>query len=324
MTDPEKLVPDDAMLVRYLLGALPADEAEPIEEASVVDDELAARLNTLENDLVDSYVRGELEGRKLAQFHSWYMSSPRRMRKVGAAKAFLAGAYAAPEKVSAEPENVTAKVQVVGGSQFGTLFGAKPPDAQESKAPRLSIWRMALLGLAAAAAILIAAVAYLSYQNKQLHKEVAGTKQETTALTAQLNEKHAAAAVAVDKNNAPARLADGLNNVATVALFLSAPTRGTATVPKIDVPPGTGLVVLSLGLGGSGEDAYRAELMDPPTHRVVWHSGILRPGSDGTFVSVSVPAQVLRSQMYLVELLRDGAKGAPEPVATYPFRAEVK
>jgi hypothetical protein len=61
-----ELEPNDAVLVRYLLGSLPVDEAEPIEEASIVDDDLSARLNAIERDLVDSYVRGELEGPNLA------------------------------------------------------------------------------------------------------------------------------------------------------------------------------------------------------------------------------------------------------------------
>src|SRR5580704_15458329 len=84
-----KLEPNDAVLVRYLLGSLPVDEAEPIEEASIVDEDLAARLNAIEFDLVDSYVRGELEGPNLARFQSWYLSSPLRAQKVEAAKAIL-------------------------------------------------------------------------------------------------------------------------------------------------------------------------------------------------------------------------------------------
>ena len=89
MSDLEKFVPDDAVLLRYLLGALPADEAEPIEDASVVDDDLAARLNAMEHDLVDRYVRGEMEGATLAKFHTWYLSSPVRVQKVELARAFL-------------------------------------------------------------------------------------------------------------------------------------------------------------------------------------------------------------------------------------------
>src|ERR1700761_4577723 len=100
MPDLQKLEPSDAVLLRYLLGALPVDEAEPVEEASVVDEDLAARLNAIEFDLVDSYVRGEIERPNLAEFQSWYLSSPLRAQKVEAAKAILL-IIDAPEDVRA-------------------------------------------------------------------------------------------------------------------------------------------------------------------------------------------------------------------------------
>ncbi len=107
-------------------------------------------------------------------------------------------------------------------------------------------------------------------------------------------------------------------------MFLPAPTRGASNIPKIDVPAGTGLVVLSLGLGSTDADKYRAQLMNPSTQKIVWQSGLLRPGSDGTYVSVAVPANILRTQTYLVELMHDAANGKPELLGTYPFRAEIK
>src|SRR5579862_9015279 len=100
MPGPQKFEPSDAALLRYLLGALPVDEAEPLEEASIVDEDLAARLNAMECDLVDSYVRGELEGANLAKFQSWYLSSPLRAQKVKAAKAIML-IIDAPEDVRA-------------------------------------------------------------------------------------------------------------------------------------------------------------------------------------------------------------------------------
>src|ERR1700722_16610300 len=117
MPGPQKLEPSDAVLLRYLLGALPVDEAEPVEEASIVDEDLAARLNAMECDLVASYVRGELEGPNLARFQSWYLSSPLRAQKVEPAKAIMfivdpaeeAPASAPPEaKPAVETERVSA------------------------------------------------------------------------------------------------------------------------------------------------------------------------------------------------------------------------
>ena len=80
MTELAKFEPSDAVLLRYLLGALPVDEAEPVEQASIVDDGIAQRINAMEHDLVDSYVRGEMSGPGLAKFQSWYLSSPLRVQ----------------------------------------------------------------------------------------------------------------------------------------------------------------------------------------------------------------------------------------------------
>ena len=44
----------DDQLIRHLLGTLPEDEAKRVEEESIVDDEIAARLQVAEDDLVDA------------------------------------------------------------------------------------------------------------------------------------------------------------------------------------------------------------------------------------------------------------------------------
>jgi hypothetical protein len=335
MPGSEQLGPSDAALIRYLLGALPVDDAEPIEEATVVDEDFAARLNALERDLVDSYVRGELEGSNLAKFHSWYLSSPLRAQKVEAARAILRIADAAKEKVVVSgatqamvAAEATAKAPAITMPQAVTPSVApKFSYGQASAQEKLAVWRfgifraLPILGFAAATLVLLAALGYLSNKNKQLRKEVAETKQQSSALTAQLDDQRAANG---GNSGAPGGLAHGIENVATVTMFLPAPTRGANTIPKIDVPAGTGLVVLSLGLGANDVDNYRAQLMSATTNKVLWHSGQLRPGSDGTYVSVAVPANVLHSQIYLIQLMHDAKNGAPELLGTYPFRVEVK
>jgi hypothetical protein len=329
MSSPEKLGPSDAVLLRYLLGALPVDEAEPIEEASIVDEDLAARLNAMECDLVDSYVRGELEGANLAKFQSWYLSSPLRVQKVEAAKAIMvitdAAAEGSPVSKAAEVKPPVETKRAPAASAAPTLSYGGRPTAAGSGGLRFGMFRAwPMLGFAAALLILIVAVGFLTSRNKRLRNEVAETKKETTELTAKLNEEHAAANGDGQKGGAPGSLAHGLDNVATVTMFLPSPTRGASTVPTVKVPAGTGLVVLSLGLGSNNEDSYRAQLMDPATQKVLWHSGVLRPGSDGTYVSVTVPAPMLRSKIYLLQLMHDAGNGSSELLASYPFQAQVK
>ena len=78
MSSQDKSAYDDQLLTRYLLGTLPAEEAERLDQLSIVDEELAARLSAVEYDLVDAYVRGEARGEDLARFESFYLSSAKR------------------------------------------------------------------------------------------------------------------------------------------------------------------------------------------------------------------------------------------------------
>ncbi|MCP3978005.1 MAG: hypothetical protein GY716_01565, partial [bacterium] len=55
---------DDQLLVRYLLGELPDDDAGDLEQAVLTDGGLFEQLRAIEDDLVDAYVRGELSTRE--------------------------------------------------------------------------------------------------------------------------------------------------------------------------------------------------------------------------------------------------------------------
>ena len=80
---------DEQRLLQYLLGLLPPRDAERLDEVSLVDDDTAARLRSVEDDLVDSYVRGTLAGETLRRFESHYLSSPLRRRTVARAGRFV-------------------------------------------------------------------------------------------------------------------------------------------------------------------------------------------------------------------------------------------
>src|SRR5262249_24103405 len=94
----------DALLVRYLLGELAPDEAEPLDQRSIADDHFLLRLAEVEHGLVDSYVLGKLSAENAARFKSFYLSSPLRVQRVAFAEAFLQRAELIQQKVaSAEP-----------------------------------------------------------------------------------------------------------------------------------------------------------------------------------------------------------------------------
>src|SRR5580693_9588266 len=105
---------DDEILIRYLLGSLPEEESGQLDELSIADDAFAWRLSVVENDLVDSYVHGELSGDNLRQFKKFYLSTPKRLQKLEFAEALssfnaktaTAAAHAAPARAVARPRPV--------------------------------------------------------------------------------------------------------------------------------------------------------------------------------------------------------------------------
>lgn len=108
--DPQDAAETDPRLVNYLLGLLPDEEAEPIEEASVADDQVAWQLRIQENDLVDAYVSGTLPTERRQQFERGYLISSRRREKVRIAQGLLAvtrRAAVAADIAGATPSRVT-------------------------------------------------------------------------------------------------------------------------------------------------------------------------------------------------------------------------
>ena len=65
----------DEQLRSYLLGMAPESDSEALDEASVADDAVAARLAVLEDDLYDDYARGVLTAPERTRFQERYLAS---------------------------------------------------------------------------------------------------------------------------------------------------------------------------------------------------------------------------------------------------------
>lgn len=91
---------DTRQLKSYLLGELPENEAEALEEAFFADDELFAILQSVEDDLVDAYVDQELDGHQRARFEARFLITPDGRRKVAFARALRAKLTEAPARTA--------------------------------------------------------------------------------------------------------------------------------------------------------------------------------------------------------------------------------
>lgn len=144
MFSPDKQIDDDRVLIRYLLGLLPEEETERLDELSIVGDDFACRLREVENDLVDAYASGELSGETLAQFELSYLSSAGGREKVRFAESLLASGVRA---TAAPAGNALAD----NAAAANALIGNAPGNAATSKAAiRNAAHANALIGNAAA------------------------------------------------------------------------------------------------------------------------------------------------------------------------------
>jgi hypothetical protein len=292
----------DDQLVRYLLGLLPDDEAERLDQLSISSDEVAWQLRVAEDDLVDAYARGTLDAEAVERFESFYLSSEHRRQKVKFARSFVA----AVDRRGASPES---------------------PSLRRDAVPRSkAVW-----GLAAAAAVLLLAGFTLSeYLRLRADLTVAqstsiGLSNRASELERQLNdERLAGAGTARELESIRARgsAPESSPSPPAIALVLLPQTRSVGPIATIAVPDGANLVALELRLEPNDFARYQAVLKDPGTNRVVWRRDKIaaRAGDRMPTVALSIPASVLRSQHYSLELDGTSARGETEVAGSYVFQ----
>ena len=78
----------DKLLVRYLLHELDREEARELEDEMLLDDELAERVEVVEMNLIDSYVRDELPAGDRTRFEEGFLPDPENRDKVERARMF--------------------------------------------------------------------------------------------------------------------------------------------------------------------------------------------------------------------------------------------
>jgi len=294
--------PDAQLLVRYLLGTLPDDETERLDELSVVDDEVAADLRVAEHDLVDRYARGALSAEERRQFERHFLALPNARAKVAFARNLARNERAA----------------------------AVRPSAGRSRA-------FALWGLATAAVLCLAAGGYLLSENLRLKRQIDEVRTASDGrqreLQQQLQDAQSTNAErARELDRARQALAQADKSPATAAptrilasLVLLPPVRGAADLPVLSLPAGPGVVAVRLQLEANDFPAYRVVLRDA-AGAVVWRSGTTRAvaRTQAASLALTLPADVLTARRFMLDVTGVPPRGSPEPVGSYPFQVVLR
>lgn len=278
---------NEQLIIDYLLGDLPESETERLDELSVANDEFAEFLLVVENDLVDAYVRNELPENKRARFQSHYLASSRRREKVAFAQTFLNHvdhARTIPQKVFSPSRKF----------EWAAL---------------------------AAALVMLSLAGYLLVANIQLRRQIAQMKEEHTAF--QLHEEKKLAPLQkkietlqrqpADHGSAPAKL---------FAFTLLPQQRGISSIPNVVIPPGTESLALTAKLESDDFSLYETALKDPATDKVLWRSGQVK--SMNQSITIKLPANLLKSQNYVLEISGISGSGQSEIISGYPFHVAMQ
>ena len=311
MTPPDENAFEDQYLVRYLVGDLPAEEADRLDQLSIAHDDFAWRLREIENDLVDSYVRSELNGETLARFKAFYMATAKRRQKVQFAEGLR----------RFQASNATASERADKQSKSRAPFWGTFPSRI---APQFGISFAALVMLLAG---------YLLLQNAHLRREARdaraqyeSTNQHARDLENELKQHHTTNTEAQNKLELSDRTTADIGQLKTVSLLLPPPTRGMSSLQTVTVRPHTDLVVLLLTLESADYSRYSVTVKDPATNEVVWQSSGLDAGSIGgrKVVSAALRANLLKQRNYIAEVAGLPNAGRQRIVGDYPFHVVLR
>lgn len=315
-------------LRQYLLGSLPAEKVELFDELSITDDEFANSLAAAENDLVDSYVRGELTGSALANFRSSYLITADKRERVCFAQSLR---DFCERSAAAEVDNSLA--------QSATVTSGEPD--KFSPGNIFSRLRLMQWGIAAAMVVLIA-VAWLAYYNLRIGRQnsdgrvdteakketnadkgsevaavkeqVATTQGERERLEQEANKQkqELTKVEQTPKNRKPTPSGQGV----IAALVLSPQVRGIGQFPTFSLPAKAEVVVVQLQLEPSDYSTYSVELLKESS-QVLWRSNKIK--ASGRTLKITFPARLLAPEVFVLQVY-GVAPGKSEALGAYPFK----
>lgn len=286
-------LPNDKLLLGYLLGELSEQESVELEGQYFTNTDTFEHLWAVEYELIDRYVRGELSVRDRERFEKRFLSSPKQLQKIEFVRSFF-------------------------------QYVAKAPPQRERTWRRITPWRFVLpkpATLVPAALALAAAVVLGSWW-------LSRTQSPTRTVGSQTQADRTRPAAAGEEQPAPtpqqAPSTSGQQSKGlVVALLLTADlTRGDARQSTLAIPSNSSWVELSANLGPDTYKSYRCELQTVDGH-LIWsqEAAEARSGTSGKSVLVRIPAERFASRDYVFTLSGRTAAGKFEVVGEYVFRA---
>ena len=328
-------------LNEYLLGSLSDAETERFDERSFTDEEFADALKVAENDLVDAYIHNELTGVMLEKFKIHYLASPRSREKVEFAKAFQV--YAKPKRIFA---GFFSNILTIPRPawQWGFAFTAlallffggwlwRENSRQQSEMSQANANREQLRQreseIAEREKQLQGEITNRRSENSDTERKLARVREERAQLEQQIKQQTREQQLLAEQKKLAEqeRIAQtpppiSPNRVSVASFILTPSLRGGGDLQTVSIPAQTTAIAMRLELEADDYAVYRAVLRDQADNRILWQSGKLKSksGGENKRLDIGFPANLLKNQIYSIEVSGVSTDGTAETISNYSFR----
>ena len=305
---------NEKTLREYLLGLLPEAETERLDELSVTEEEFAEHLRTVEDDLIDAYVNGELTGPELLRFPRQYLRSPLGGERVRFAQAFRDSNQKRDEVEQAKTEVVTRDSPMTSTGSFFS-FGN---------------WFTFKWALVTASLLIFLVASWLIFQQLRLPKQATPQVPDTSAKSGSGEPDPKANETPTPTGDAKVDLAQqsptpkaNLPSPTRVIAFVLKPQLRSVSPPvELTIPSDITIVALTLQLEPSDTPYYRPILTEASSDRAIWQGGRIKSTTtdEMSVLHVRVPAALLTQRAYKIRLVGVYPNGTTETASEYNFR----
>lgn len=308
---------------RYLLGELSEQEQVDIEDRAFEDQKVLQEILTVEQDLIDDYVSGDIPEEKRQGFETHFLASAERSKKVAFAKALAA-------VVNASPATATNVATAPSWRTKLTAFFTRPVTAYSFAAASLLLFVVGSLlvvdriRLHSELGQLRSAQELRIAQQRQLEKDLANERLRNDELMANRGTPNQQTQTSETQPDGPQQ--PSTSPVVVALSLLPGISRGSNSLPQLSIAKDVSLVRLQIGIDPQETyRRYRVELRTEKGQPVLAQGNLAaRAGSKGRSIPLSVPASALTKGRYEVTLKGITESGTTEDVGFYYFEVVKK